>query len=179
MVRAQYDGPRWTRPELLHLTLVFLGQTESELVPSISDALGRVAARHAAHVVRTAAAGGHARDGHGRQRGGVAWLTLGAGALETESLALDVDETLGSNTYDERRRPHPHLTVARNVDDAALNRLREVAPQLDVSWMTTRLVLFRSHMGGSGSQYEELAGYHLRAGSELRAGSLTDPSPTA
>lgn len=143
------------------MTLVFLGETDAALVPAIGEALGGVAGRHGAYEVHPADAGGHARDRHGRQRGGVAWLTLGAGTRETQALALDVDATLGSNTYDERRRPRPHLTVARNVDEDSLDALRQAARDIDVSWMATRLVLFRSHTGKTGSQYEELVSHDL------------------
>lgn len=160
-VRERFGTPRWTPAELLHLTLVFLGQTDAHRVPEISSRVAAAAARHGAYEVRTGAAGGHVDDRPGAHRGGVAWLTLAAGARETIDLALDLDAALESRTYDERRRPRPHLTVARNVHQAALQALAELAPRLALQWQAARIVLFRSHTGPSGSRYEELASHNL------------------
>ena len=150
--------------DLLHLTLVFLGQTDASRVPEITSRLAQVATRHQAFDVRTGAAGGHVDDRPGARRGGVAWLTLAGGARETIDLSLDIDAALESRTYDAHRRPRPHLTVARNVDQPALQALSELAPHLALHWQATRIVLFRSQTGPSGSRYEELASHILSGG---------------
>lgn len=151
-------------PELLHLTLVFLGATDADHVPDITRALAGVARRHAPYEALTGIAGGRVNDRPQARRGGVAWLGLGRGAPETAALALDVDAALGGATYDERRAPQPHLTVARNVDAAALAALRELSGGLHVAWQSERIVLFRSHTGPRGSRYEELSSLPLTRG---------------
>jgi 2'-5' RNA ligase len=147
--------------DLLHLTLVFLGPTDARRVPEITSRLAEVATRHQTFEVHTGAAGGHVDDRPGARRGGVAWLTLAGGGRETIDLSLDIDAALESRTYDARRRQRPHLTVARNVDQAALQALSELAPRLALHWQQTRIVLFRSHTGPSGSRYEELTSHNL------------------
>jgi len=149
------------RPDVLHLTLVFMGQVDSARVLEISDGLAAVARRHAAFRTTIDGAGGHVDDRAGARPGGVAWLTLGDGAAQTADLALDADSAIAAHTYDERRRPRPHLTVARALDVAALAALRDLAPTLRLAWTTSSLVLFRSHLGPGGSHYEPLATHAL------------------
>jgi 2'-5' RNA ligase len=154
-LRTRFPEVRWMARDLLHLTLVFLGDTDAARVPELTAVMGDVAARYAPYEVDTANSNGHADDRRHR-RSGVAWLTLGRGRHETQTLALDVDAATGANTYDGRRPPHPHLTVARSVSPDALAALRDLAPSIDVSWRADRMVLFRSHTGPRGSRYEEV-----------------------
>lgn len=112
-----------------------------------------MAGRHAPFRVATGEGGGRT----GGHPGGVAWLRLAQGGRELNGLAMDVDETIGSGTYDARKTPHPHLTVARGVTEAALADLRASASALNVTWTVDRVALFRSHTDPGGSRYEELA----------------------
>jgi 2'-5' RNA ligase len=116
-----------------------------------------VAARHPAYEAVTGEGGGRVNT----QRGGVCWLRLVDGGRQTTQLALDLDEALGSATYDAAHPPHPHLTLARGVDAAALEDVRRVARSLTLRWTADRLVLFRSYTDPRGSRYEELASHPL------------------
>lgn len=164
-MRADHPGTRWMRPDVLHLTLLFTGQVDSGRVPAINDGLAALATRHSVFATRTSGAGGHVDDRPGARRGGVAWLTLGAGAREMTDLALDVDETLGTRTFTARRPPRPHLTVARNIDAPALVALTARAQDLELEWRTSTVVLFRSLLGPGGSRYEPLSTHALAPGS--------------
>ena len=141
-----------------------MGEVDSVRVPEIDDGLADVARRHSAFRTTVDGAGGHVDDRPGARPGGVAWLTLADGFRETAHLALDVDTAIGAHTYDERRRPRPHLTVARAVDAPVLAALRDLAPRLSLEWQTSRIVLFRSHLGTGGSRYEPLSTHELAAG---------------
>jgi 2'-5' RNA ligase len=149
-------------PDLLHITLVFLGGTDSARVPALESALVAVASRHDAYAARTGEAGARLDDRPNGRRGGVAWLRLADGGHQTAQLALDVDAALGKNVYDDRHAPRPHLTVARNVHRPAFDALRDLARGLEVGWLTTQLVLFRSYTSRHGSQYEPLSTWPLR-----------------
>jgi len=127
----------------------------------MAAALAAVATGRGAYGASTGEAGGRIDDRPGARRGGVAWLRLGAGFAETAALSLAVDDALGSATYDDRHRPRPHLTVARKVDQAVLDSLSAVAPELHLSWTVDRIVLFRSHTGTGGASYEELNSFDL------------------
>lgn len=119
-----------------------------------------MAARHAPYQVATGEGGGRTGD----RRGGVAWLRLAEGGHETGQIALDLDRAIGSATYDAGRPPHPHLTLARGVDQATLDDLRAVARDVTLRWMADRLVLYRSYTDPHGSRYEELAAVDLATG---------------
>lgn len=157
-LRDRHPGARWLPPDKLHLTLVFLGATPSSQAEVIGERISTVVAGKAPFAVRTGRPGGVLRDG----RGGVAWLGLGHGAGQVSDLALELDRAIGSGTYDARRSPRPHLTVARGVDQAALDDLQS-APALDIGWRMERVVLFRSHTDPGGSRYEELVSSPLTA----------------
>jgi len=157
-IRSDHPRVRWLPPQKLHLTLVFLGPTDQPRVAALAAATGRVAARHAAYEVATAEAGGRIDE----FRGGVAWLRLREGGRATADLALDLDVELDSRTYDDRRRPRPHLTVARGATDEALADLRTwAAREPPLAWLVDRIVLFRSHTDPGGSRYEELGSWPL------------------
>ncbi|HYI21383.1 MAG TPA: RNA 2',3'-cyclic phosphodiesterase [Candidatus Limnocylindrales bacterium] len=150
-LRAAFPETRWVSADKLHLTLVFLGQTDSARVPALTTAIDAVASRVTSFEVSTADGGGLPNG----KRGGVAWLRLDGGGSGVAQLAIELDRDMGSGTYDDHRRPRPHLTVARRVDEAVLAALRELAPVIKVSWTLDRVVLLRSHTDPAGSRYEE------------------------
>lgn len=156
-LRARHPGARWLPPEKLHLTLVFLGQTDARQIERIAAATAAVAARHHAYRVATGDGGGRVNT----ERGGVCWLRLAEGGHETAQLALDLDADIGSATYDAEHAPHPHLTLARSVDKETLDDVRAKARSLTFEWVADRLVLFRSFTDPHGSVYEELAAWPL------------------
>jgi 2'-5' RNA ligase len=151
-LRQRHPTARWARPEQLHATLVFLGQTDPAEVQRLVDAIDLAAARHAPFVVSTAEAGGRLDD----RRGGVAWLNVNTGRGQLAELALDLDRLIGSGAYG-GAAPRPHITVARRIDQALLDDLRATALRLRVEWRVDRIVLMRSHPDPGGSRYEALA----------------------
>ena len=158
-VRTLHPQVKWLPPNKLHLTLVFLGQTEPERVEALAQATARMAAGHEPFDVVTGDAGGKL----GGKRGGVIWLRLAKGGHEVAQLSLDLDHAIGSGTYTATSGPRPHLTVARHVTAAALEDLRVVASQVILGWTVDRIVLFRSHTDPAGSRYEELSFAELGA----------------
>ncbi|MEA2675881.1 MAG: 2,3-cyclic 3-phosphodiesterase [Chloroflexota bacterium] len=156
-LRSRHPDARWLPPNKLHLTLVFLGQTESRDVQRIAAVTAAVAERHRAYEAVTGNGGGRLSV----ERGGVCWLSLEEGGHETAQLALDLDADLGSATYDATHPPHPHLTLARGIDRATLDDVRSTARGLTLRWPADRLVLFRSYTDPGGSIYEELAEFPL------------------
>ena len=154
-LRARHPSARWLPVEKLHLTLVFLGQTDARQVDRVSAATASVAARRHAYQVATGDGGGRVNT----ERGGVCWLRLAEGGHQTAQLALDLDAAIGSATYDAAHPPHPHLTLACGIDHAALDDVRATARGLTFEWLADRLVLFRSFTYPHGSVYEELAAW--------------------
>ena len=151
---------KWLPINKLHLTLVFLGQTDASRLSELAAAMEGVASQHEPFDVATGDGGGKLHD----RRGGVAWLRLAQGGHQVAQLSLDLDNAIGSNAFGENRAPRPHLTVARGVSEAALEDIRSVAAQVTLGWTVDSLVLFRSHTKPSGSEYEALASADLAQG---------------
>jgi 2'-5' RNA ligase len=151
-VRGKHTDVRWLPPEKLHLTLVFLGQTDASRVEALAEAIERVADGHGAFRAVTGDAGGRV----GGRRGGVLWLRLADGGHEVAQLSIEIDDAIGSGTYDAAKAPRPHVTLARRATEGALADLRAAAGSLRLEWKVDRIVLFRSHTGPGGSRYEEL-----------------------
>jgi 2'-5' RNA ligase len=158
-VRTVHPQVRWLPMNKLHLTLVFIGQTESSRVSSLTQAMDAVATRHEPFDVATGDAGGRI----GGRHGGVAWLRLAHGGHQVAQLSLDLDDALDSRTYNETAAPRPHLTVARHVSESALADLRTVAETITMGWTVDQIVLFRSHTNPKGSIYEVLTSIALGA----------------
>ncbi len=144
---------RWVPPEKLHLTLVFLGQTDAHEVARIGAAVEQVAAHSPVFQVATGEGGGRA----GGRRGGVAWLRISHGGDEVAQLSVELDKAIGGHADNATTAPRPHLTLARQVTEAALAEAREVAQRIHLAWLVDRVVLLRSLPEPDGSRYEHLA----------------------
>lgn len=165
-VRDSHPGVRWLAPETFHITLVFIGDTHARRVPQLGAALGDAASVQPVFEAATGAAGGRVDRRAAERRGGVAWLTLSRGAVEMASLAREVDRSIHADAHDQTRTPRPHLTIARRIDEGGLQALATfAASDLSVAWSTTEIVLFRSHLGSGGPDYEPLVTHRLKGGS--------------
>ena len=162
-LRAKHPGARWAKRQQLHATLLFLGQTEAAEVPRLTEAMTLAAKQHGPFEATTTYAGGRFDD----RRGGVAWLVLDDRQRRLRNLAREVDWRVGTNVY-ANRRPKPHVTVARRIDQELLMDLHAAADGLHASWTFDRMVLYRSFGDPGGSRYETLA-----------EEALTSPSATA
>ncbi len=160
--RAAFPVARWQRPDAFHVTLRFLGATPPERVPGLVAGMVRCAA--AGRPFRLASDGA---DGVVRRSGGVAWLRIGPGRDQTESLARclieagqDDDPHLVAGSAS---APAPHVTIARRADRALVDALASQSlGGVSVEWRADRVVLYRSRTGTpAGSSYEPLAEVRL------------------
>jgi 2'-5' RNA ligase len=111
---------RWSRPEGIHLTLKFLGDTDPARVPDIVESLNRVAARHAPFEL---AVGGLGMFPNAR-RPSVLWVGVNDADHRLRHLAADVDKAMAKLGWQREKRPFSgHLTLAR-VKKQAGNRDR-------------------------------------------------------
>jgi 2'-5' RNA ligase len=161
--KTRHPAARWIGISSLHVTLVFLGATDPELVPAIIGSIDAVATRHAAMDVQLGGGGGVARRGDD----GVAWLSLARGAGETMHLAQDLADSVTSlglgDRRGPRRSPSAHITVARHAPPTLLRDpafLHAAVPP--IAWHAGRVVLFRSLLERQGARYELLHGAPLR-----------------
>jgi 2'-5' RNA ligase len=101
---------RWARPEGIHLTLKFLGDTDPARIPDITDALSRAAAKHAPFELPVGGLGMFPNA----KRPTVLWVGVHDEAHHLRRLAAGVDKALARLGWQrEKRAFNGHLTLAR------------------------------------------------------------------
>jgi RNA 2',3'-cyclic 3'-phosphodiesterase len=170
-VRGFAPDVRWVRPESLHITLKFIGETAPENVDQIKEALKAVAA----HAIEMNIRGSGFFPGAKSPR--VFWLGIEAGP-SLAALASTVDDRVAALGIAKQDHPFsPHLTLARGGGGSgsprpkrdgfkrSFQRLEEKLAALPVpefGTMTAReFFLYQSHLSRGGSRYEKLAGFTL------------------
>jgi RNA 2',3'-cyclic 3'-phosphodiesterase len=163
---------KWVAPATIHLTLHFLGETDTALLPRLDAALG-------------AALSGHSRltlglDGIGAfphlRRPNVVWAGIGGETAALQRAQAAAGTALASlGLPHETRAFRAHLTLGRARRDAApaaLERLgaaiRALPALAALLWDVERVVLFRSELRPAGPQYTKLESYQLSVVSRSR-----------
>ncbi len=154
---------RWVRPEGVHLTLKFLGETPADRVPAIRQALAAAVKGVAPHALSLGAMGTF-----GGRNPRIVWVDV-AGDVETlRGVQARVDTSLQPLGFPrESRRFSPHLTLARVRPETAREMAGPIAKALEavmppVAEIPVREVsLMRSRLGPGGAAYERLATFPL------------------
>lgn len=156
---------RVVRPEALHMTLVFLGYHAEKDVKAIAKAAFHLGDAAAPAVELIAEPIGVPPGKRPRL------IALGAHSEKTVALQAQVEERLvTAGFYEPEKRPFwPHLTVARVKPEARGSRKPALItkPPLPLPehmfrfFRPTRLVLFKSHLGRTGAEYEPMAELEL------------------
>jgi 2'-5' RNA ligase len=171
-VRDFSPEARWMRPESLHVTLKFIGETPEGGVERIKQALGTIGAD--AMAMQFCGYGFFP----GAREPRVFWIGIEAGP-ELASLAATVDATLArGGVPKEEHAFSPHLTLARGSrgsgsprrrkgdgPNPAFQRLQEklaALPTPEFGTMTAHeFFLYQSQLAPGGSKYTKLAGFPL------------------
>jgi 2'-5' RNA ligase len=154
---------RWVRPEGIHLTLKFLGETSAEKVPLIEEALIKAVEAAPAHELALGAIGTF-----GGKSPRVLWIDLRGDLEMTLGLQERVDSALAEIGFPrERRKFAPHLTLARVRPDIAHEMAGPLAHAIRAAEPPAAAVavrevsLMRSILGRGGAVYERLAAFSL------------------
>jgi 2'-5' RNA ligase len=161
------DGLRWVAPEATHLTLKFLGETPSERVNAIVEAMRRAAATVPPFDLSLNGVGAFPNGRAPR----VVWVDLAEGAEEATKLAGALERALLPLGFPPEGRPFSaHLTLARTRDGmrpdererlaAALQRRVEV-PQAGMR--VEAISLMRSELRPEGPRYTRVGEARLEA----------------
>ena len=128
LLPAALPGLKRVRPELMHVTLAFLGWTPDDRLDTVVAA-SRVAAQAQGPFELVFAGAGRFPD-RGKPR--VVWLGIGAGKPELATLAGAVTDELRRRDLKFDDRPFaPHLTLARVRHEASGPEGRTVAAAVD------------------------------------------------
>lgn len=155
---------KWVRPENIHLTLKFLGESRPDELDRLSAEIRPIAS--AARPIELKIHGLGAFPNFKRPR--VIWVGVQAppSLIRLQQALEDAAEKIG---YPREERPFsPHLTlgrVNREASPAELARLGETIAQKPVgtlgSMTASQLILFRSVLKPAGAIYTPLAHFPL------------------
>lgn len=161
-VAPDWAGEKWVRPELLHLTLKFIGPLADPVAPDALNALAAVGGRHAPFDLTVA--GIRATPSPGRAS--MLWATFGGDLVACAGLASEIDATFehdfGIPGGDHRFKAHVTLVRARErrrapADALATAQARiEAGKGADSSVSVRSVTLISSTLGPRGPVYEAL-----------------------
>lgn len=162
---------RWVRPEGIHLTLKFLGDTPVDKLDGVKAALAQAAAEAEPFTFRVGGLGCFPNTSRPR----VIWVGLQevTGALARLRDAVETHVVpLGFPT--EKRRFHPHLTLGRVQRRASKSEVREIGQVVANSSMgnidemtVTGVCYIKSDLLPSGAVYTTLLEVGLGSGQDL------------
>ena len=143
----------WTRPEKLHFTLRFLGDTADEKVPAVLAAMERACRSTSPSTLSVAGTGAFPSG----RRARVLWLGATGDTVTMARTKDDLDGQLASVGIEpDDREFRPHLTIARVKDPVGCRDL--VAHHLaagvrSAAFIPDGLVLYESRLERTGSVY--------------------------
>ncbi len=169
---AQSQGVKWVKPENIHLTLRFLGDTDPEQVPALAAGLDEIAAQHAPFPLRLGETGAfpnrrspsrvasaaarvqlkgnlRALD---RPRPRVLWVGLEEEGQQLHHLRQAVEDLALSLGWE--RNPQqfkPHLTLGRVREGGGVPREVPAVPSLE--FQADRIELIESRLKPEGPEY--------------------------
>ncbi len=161
------NGFRPVRSGMIHITLKFLGDTDSTLLPRIGEILAAIAKSYPPFDVQAKGLGAFSSWDHPR----TVWAGL-AYPKALPALAAQIDEQCARFKFARETRPFsPHLSLARVSEyanrektAACLQPLRQNA-LLDFGNLTvSKITFFRSTLQAGGSIYTPIATYPLSQG---------------
>lgn len=159
-LRAIDEGPRWVRPENLHVTLKFIGEVSQEKLREIQPALAAVRANSE---VKLELRGLGFFPAEKRPR--VFWVGMQASA-NLATLARDIDAALGETGIPrETREFSPHLTLARINDGNLSEKLRAAIRERSAAEFgtieTSEFHLVESKLRRGGAEYTRVESFRF------------------
>lgn len=147
---------KWVNPEKMHLTLKFLGDTDSGLIGKVTQAVQNALKSETAFDVSIRGFGGFPDI----KRPRVLWLGIDKGRDALARIAGSIDRELEMAGFTKEKRPFsPHLTLGRvrslkNIDKIA-DLLREAEPETGI-FCVKHIDIMKSDLKPTGSVYTVL-----------------------
>lgn len=141
---------RWVKPDRMHLTIRFLGETAVSKLPQISDALNSVAQKHDAFSLRLAHLGCFPNE----RRPRVIWVGLRGDTDALAQLKKEVDVALLPLGWEVEKRPfRAHFTLGRVKDARKLAGMKWGVNVENLVVQVTAVKLIESQLRPSGPIY--------------------------
>ncbi|MGH9382137.1 MAG: RNA 2',3'-cyclic phosphodiesterase [Thermoanaerobaculia bacterium] len=161
-LRHELPWARWVRAENLHLTLVFLGETAPDRLPSLAAHLAPAFGQHPPLRLRVRGAGTFPSGRAAR----VAWLGVAGGSeLAALQAALAEAAAKAAGVELERRPFHAHLTLARPARPWPPRAVERFLASADrprgEPFEVAQGVLLESQLGAGGARYRTVEAFPL------------------
>lgn len=158
-----FHGVSWVKPESIHLTLKFLGETDDGKVQAVAIELEKAARGIGPFNLEL--------EGVGAFPNGRAPRVIWAGIKENPELARlqqNVEKSLTAIGFEPEDRPFtPHLTLCRiksAEDGRALGKLlSEARPEAKAAFAVSSFAFIKSVLKPSGAEYTPIREYSLTA----------------
>ncbi|HVV02216.1 MAG TPA: RNA 2',3'-cyclic phosphodiesterase [Verrucomicrobiae bacterium] len=160
---ADTKGIGWTNPEQLHLTLVFLGETEASAAGELARRFERIASEAAAIELSL--------DGFGmfpnETRPRVLWAGVASAGDELPDLQRAFEIAAADALKAEKQKKwSAHITLARfrDCDRQAIRRIRDATRETKMPaarWTAPTVDLVRSDLGAPGATHTVLRRFLL------------------
>jgi 2'-5' RNA ligase len=143
---------RWVRPENIHLTLKFLGDTKIDSLSQIIAGLDRVGGENPPLSLALDVLGCFPNP----RRPRIVWVGVQGDVDALQSLQKTIDQMLHQLGWDlDERAFHPHLTIGRikNSKQVVESRLQWGSPLKARTFPVDSTILFESVLKSSGAVY--------------------------
>jgi len=153
-IKSYMEGVRWVKPEGLHLTLKFLGETDESRVDQIKIAMDETAASINQFNIVYGKSGVFPSPRKAR----VIWVGLREGDEAVRVLAARIDKALVRIGFEpEKRNFTPHLTIGRvrgSLPERIVHRyIEEENSFTTAAYTITGATLFESKLSPQGATY--------------------------
>ena len=152
-------GVSWTKPENLHVTIKFLGDTDEATEAKLIETLNRITSTYSPFTLHLAKP-----EVLGKRVISIAVRSDTASVFSLEMVIDTECERLGFKRED--RRFHPHLTLGRIRDPRGIARLVTQFLQTEirkVEFEVRAIVLYESKLTSTGSVYKLVKAFKLGA----------------
>ncbi len=150
-------GVRWVRPEGMHLTLKFLGDTEESKLEQVRDVLDQASEQIKPFTLKYGSSGVFP----GLRKARVLWVGLKKGEEQVKLLAKNLEEGFSELGFKKEKRPYnPHLTIGRLRNPQHEEMVRKYLESekffLSSSVEVLKAVLYQSKLSPHGAEYTVL-----------------------
>ena len=179
-VRHAAAGPsgwRWPAGHQAHLTMAFLGDLDEAALMRARACARRAARRASPFEADLRGAGAFPSAARAR----VVWLGWGAGAAEVGGLHAQLARELEATGFElDRRRFHPHVTLARaRAPLDARPLLDALTPWRSAAWRVAAIELMASRLTPAGAVHTRLERCELGGGANGPAAGERPPRASA
>jgi 2'-5' RNA ligase len=146
------NGLKWVAPQLMHLTLKFLGEVDESRIEEITDAIAIVCLEKKIFEFELSVIGTFGRPAK------VLWLGSAEQSAELAALAAAIEQGLSELGFEKETRPFSaHLTLARIKDSGVDKNLRRIVNDFEkiepMPIKVDSVCLYKSQLTSDGPVY--------------------------